>query len=141
MTTPTPAPRANKIALIVGIVLVAIVGWMIVLAACQASQNHPAHGASQTPVASAPVSPNDDFFIEKLDGYGIPASAHRTQWINTGHLICTTYREDLSLGRPALADLEELVYQQTGIPYPSQSNGLVIGASITAYCPRGILPE
>jgi hypothetical protein len=126
---PTPAPRANKIALIVGIVLVAILGWTVVLAAFQASQDH-SHSPSQTPVASVPVSPNDDFFIWKLDGYGLPASAHRAQWINVGHLICTQLREGTSIDQ-----LGELVYQETGIPYPSQSNGVVIGVSVAAYCP------
>jgi hypothetical protein len=132
---PSPAPtgRANKIALIAGIVFVVIVGWSVVLAVW-ASQDRPAHGPSQAPVASVPMSPRDAAFIQRLDDYGLPASSNPAQWISTAHQVCTTAREDVALGRQSLPDLEEVVYQGTGIPYPSQSNGVVIGASVTFYC-------
>ena len=80
---PSPAPtgRANKIVLIVGIVLVVILGWAVFLGVVFSSS-----GPSPTHTASTPrVNPEDDTFLQKLDRMlgtpwnPHPASADRAQ--------------------------------------------------------------
>ena len=132
---PSPAPtgRANKSALIVGIVLVVILGWAVFLGVVFSSS-----GPSPTHTASTPrVNPEDDTFLQKLDRMlgtpwsPHPASADRAQWVGIGHQVCAKVSDGWTF-----VEIERMVQQETGYGPPANTGDMVIvGVSIDTYCP------
>jgi hypothetical protein len=132
---PSPAPtgRGNKIALIVAVVIVAIVGWVAVIGmAYSLSTSSQSHAPSSAKPTVRVYTESEQTYLRMLhDANGV--NEPDSQLVAAGHQVCTDLHQNVQ--DADIVGEKRMIMQTRG--WSDWTAGSVVARAVTNLCPFG----